>query len=510
MPSDKNDYAAQKKPAKPHSKKRLMWYLSAGLLVVVIIVFVFSPVVGAFVPQEDSIVFGYYDGQPIEYAYGNYFYQQQRNIASNWDQQGASSGEQDYQRQMYQIWKSAFDNTVIHTAVMQQADRSGLIVTEDAVDAYLLENGPYINEEGNFSNERYQRTSDAEKQEIRESAKQTLKFQTALQDMLTTVASEKEIDFIAGMASEQKQFDYVSFDASLYPRERVLSYGQSNAILFTETDLSMLTLPADDQEANQDLYDQISSGAISFEEAVSEYSTSSNTENGGRIGTLPFHELASFLGSEDSAHQVFSLGEGKVSEVLSTDYGNVMFKVNEAPVPPDFEDDQVISSVRSYLESNEPDLVVNYLASRADSFAEQAENDSFESAAQSGDLEVFSTDSTPLNYGNSQFMNSFSYTDSEEELKTLASDEEALRDLFTLNDQEISGPIAPEDTAKVIVAQCVETSELEPEQTNVGLLYPYLFQNLKQQEFQRSILESDKLENNFLQVFFTQVLQQNS
>jgi parvulin-like peptidyl-prolyl isomerase len=504
MPSEKTDTKQKEtagKPAAPHKKGRLTWILSVAFLVLVVVVFVFSPVVSAFVPKTDSLVFGTYDGEPIEYAYGNYFYQQQQNIASNWDQEAT---DENYQYQIYQIWKQAFDNTVVHTAVMQQANRSGIIVTDEAVDRYLLERGPYIGENGKFSSELYNNTSAQQRSEIRDQSKETLLYSTVVNDMFTSFTSDLELEFISSMASETSKFDYVTFPSSLYPEERVISYAQANLMLFTEADLSIITLGNEDEQADS-IQERISNGEISFEDAAREYSIGAEAETGGAIGPIPFVDVASILGEEDAAHAVFSLAVNEVSEVYESQYGKLIFKLNESPTPPDFTDADVIADVRSYMENNDSDLIINYVTALAEEFRTTAANSGFSTAAQQSELEIKQTEPTPLNYGNSSFMNAFAYTDPARVLSQAATDEQALDELYSLAENDISQPLVIDQ--QVLVARCVSTDENPEGADQVQMLYPYIVQQVRQEEYTDVIFNSDKLESNFMQVFLSNILQ---
>lgn len=503
MPSEKTDAKqkeTEKKPAHPHSKKRLTWILSVAFLVLVVVVFVFSPVVGAFVPKTDSIVFGSYDGEDIEYAYGNYFYQQQQNIASSWN---TNSNDENYQYQIYQIWKQAFDNTVIHTAVMQMADRSGIIVTDEAVDRYLLESGPYIDENGNFSSEAYNNTTAQRRNEIRKQTKDSLLYQTVVNDMFTTLNSDTEKEFISSMAAETRTFDYVTFPASLYPEQRVVSYAQANAMLFTEADLSIITLPADSEDA-ESIHSRVASGELSFEQAAEDYSYGSEAEMGGKIGSVPFYDIATILGDEDAANAVFSLAPGEISEVFDSEYGQLIFKLNEGPSLPDFTNEDVIANVRSYIENQELDLITNYLSAQAEDFAAQAASGSFSAAAEQAGLEVTQTQATPLNYGNSSFMNAFTYTDPRRVLSQAASNEQVLDTLYSLEENAISQPLTIDET--VLVARVSKAEERAEGAQQVEMLFPYIISQIKQQEYTDVIFNSDKLENRFMQTFLSQIL----
>lgn len=488
------------KPGQP--KKRFIWALSVVFLVLVVVVFVFSPVVGAFVPTNDSIVFGEYDGIPIEYAYGNYFYEQQQQIAASWNQE---TTEDTYQWQVYQIWKSAFDNTVIHTAIVAEADKSGLSVTDKAVDDYLLTQGPYIDENGVFSAELYNQSSSTQRASVREEVRETLRFQTVIGDMFSSVTSPNEVEFIADMAKEEKSFDYVLFSLADYPQERAVSYAQANLMDFTEINISMITLASDDQEAADDLYSRLSSGEVLFEDAARNNSIDGFAEDGGEAGWFAFHDIAALFDTEQSAHEIFSLAPGQISALYSTDYGFNIFKVNDSPRVPDLEDAQVIAGIKDYIISTEADMVREYMSGVADEFTAVAREAGFESAVTQKGLSSFSAAPTPLNVGGSSFMKSFNYTDEGSYLTSMINNDQALSELYAVPEGGLSEPIEVDNG--VLVAYCSEIAESTQGSESLAMFYPYLSQQIAQNDFTQLVFASDKLVDNFITVFFSQILQ---
>ena len=503
MPSEKQDNVKEfKKTKEDHKKKKnITWFLGALFLILTVAVFVLSPLAGVFSPSSSSLVFGEYDGTPIEYAYGNYFYEQQQNIAASWD--GDLSSDT-YQWEIYQIWKQAFDNTVINTAIMNQVEQSGLFVTDSAIDSYLLTQGPYIDENGNFSAEAYNGTSDSQKQVIRDSVKDSIAYQTVVNDMFSSIYSEKEIEYIKSLAAEEKAFKYVVFPLSDYPEERVLSYAQANLMNFTELDISLITLSADDEAAANSIHADIKSGAVLFEDAAKNNSTDSYAENGGDAGWFSFNDLAQFFENEDAVHAIFSLEAGEVSDLYETAYGYSIIRVNDGPRMPDLTDPDKIDSIRSYMISYETELVTNYMTQQAEAFAAQAADD-FDAAAATSSLDIHESSSTPLNFNSSTFLKSFAYTDADQYLASIGSDEAALKALYSTDPQQVSPIISLGDG--LLVAYCTEVVDATDSMDTLSLYYPYMVQQILQQEYTDQVFASDKLTDNFMQIFFAEVLQ---
>ena len=99
------------------SKKSLAWWAGVVILILISITFVLPATgIGALF-AEDSIVFGKYNGEKIEYKPGNYFGSQVNSLASQYDSLDMSN--------MYSIWYQAYQSTVLQTALNQEAAKAG-------------------------------------------------------------------------------------------------------------------------------------------------------------------------------------------------------------------------------------------------------------------------------------------------------------------------------------------------------------------------------------------------
>ncbi|MEA4861075.1 MAG: SurA N-terminal domain-containing protein, partial [Sphaerochaeta sp.] len=123
---------------KPKRKITIGWVLGMIILILIAISFVLAPAIEAFVGKRssDGIVFGTYGKEEIKYAYGNYFYDQVQNYADQYKSSGV-----DQTQALYQIWKSAYDSTVLFTAINQLASKAGIIAADDVVVRAIIESG---------------------------------------------------------------------------------------------------------------------------------------------------------------------------------------------------------------------------------------------------------------------------------------------------------------------------------------------------------------------------------
>jgi len=234
------------------------------------------------------------------------------------------------------------------------------------------------------------------------------------------------------------------------------------------------------------------------------------------MGWVYFYELSRDLGSEDAAHEIFSLSPGEISSLIETDYGYAVYQVSNSPQPPDLEDDSTVADVRNYLIQNERNMIEDYLLAQAEALIETASNtadgstaESFADAAEESGKTVHETRPAPLNYGSSAFLKSLSEADDAGVLAANASNEYVLRSLYSLETGEMTDPLVISDG--IAAAVCSETQEV-PDETieRMTAFFPYYLQQVQQRSLSSLILQSDKLEDNFVNVFFTRISPLNS
>jgi SurA-like protein/parvulin-like peptidyl-prolyl cis-trans isomerase-like protein len=505
MPSKKisniNEIGNDKDNKPPKKRKiKLSVVLSIIMLVFVVIAFGLSPIAGAFGGSNSDLVFGYYDDEPISYTYNNYFYNQREIIAQNWDDQ---ADDTNYEYQVYQIWKQAYDNTVMHTALMKEAENSGLIITESAIDRYLLENGPYINSEGDFDPQLYNSVSDVTKKSIRDEVKESILTQTLLDDLFGSYISPAELEFIDSMGKNEKEFDYMVLPLTQYPEEETRTYGESNALEFTTLEISIITLSGENQQEAESIYERIANSEILFEDAARTYSLDTYGKNGGEVGKNYFFSMRENFNNEEDLNEVFSLKAGEISSLLKTPYGYNIYRVNKTPELPDFTNEETMSVVKNYLISRERGLVADYITVEATNLIASYQGDIAAAASEAG-LDIFSTSATPINYGSSLFLGSFLYSDTEQYFANLENNEDALTKLYNTAEGSYSEPIVINEG--VIIAFCTTDLVNEGNLETLSMIYPYLAPQIQQSDFTNSIFTSEKFEDNFIQIFFSEIL----
>ena len=181
MPSDKdkgNAISINGSDAKKHKKKGKGFGWVLGVIILIILSLLLVLPVTAFGGGSSSVVFGSYNGEKIELAYGNYFFNQVNSLmASN-------------PQNMLGAYLQAFNLTVYKTALDQLADQVGYMPTDKAVDDVIVNGGGFVNEDGQYDSSLYAALSDVEKAAVRQNITDTLPAQTVLNDIATVKVSD--------------------------------------------------------------------------------------------------------------------------------------------------------------------------------------------------------------------------------------------------------------------------------------------------------------------------------
>ncbi|MDC7236173.1 MAG: SurA N-terminal domain-containing protein [Sphaerochaetaceae bacterium] len=502
MPS--NDNKGTEKSSKKnvninsHKKKKVSvgWIFGMTVLILIAVSFVAAPAISAIVGQSvtTSLTFGSYDGEEIAYTQDSYFYDQYQAYGSQYE--GSTSNSD---LALYNIWKSAFDSTVYYVAINQMADDIGILTTENTINDAIINSG-YYNVDGKFSKQAYEETSIEQKESIRKSITRTLPYNTVLSDVSTALTSDAETQYVVSMADNTRSFDYVVFDSSSYPKELAAQYGLTNPQLFYSIDLSIISVETEEDANN--LISQINSGS-SFSDVATESSLDSYAANGGEIGVVPFYAVQNNFKDPQEAIEILSGTEGSVFGPLESASGWAIYKLNATPVAADYTDEDTINMIRTYIASNDESIMDSYLLEKANEFVASIDDD-FEAAAEAAQLEVNAVSSTAKNISDSQYMSSFSYSDTNGTLASAATDETVLKQLF---DAEVGSTLDP---LKVSTSYVVVNVASESTDSGMGeylaSVYPYYASQHNTTDLQYAIMASDKLEDNFMTVFIEKIL----
>ncbi|MFP4362920.1 MAG: peptidylprolyl isomerase [Spirochaetia bacterium] len=501
-----NEKTKKEEPKKAHKKNPLMYWFSVALLIVIAVTFIGAPIVSRMSDNRE-IVFGRYKNRDIVFSPGNYFSNQVERIA---DENREQSQDQNMQYEMYRIWRQAFEQTALHTAIALDAQGSGMLVSSDRVDEQIVTSGPYM-ENGEFSEERYRAASSVEKFTTRNLFREQILHNQYMHDQIVgTQINESEIEFLHNMLTPRRSFRFVSFSAENYPEESVIEYAENNSNLFRKANLSRITINtgAEDAEA---IRMQIENNEIGFEDSARANSTDGYAERGGDMGWVYSYQMADFLPAEEDRDTVFSLEEGDLSPVFQTSYGHVIFRVDESVLEPDFEDDDNIEAVRSYMDRYARGEIENYMTEQGEAFRTAAQDSDFTTAANELDLEIDTSEPLAINYGNMALplVQSIDEASDHPAFGVAAYRQRFFTEAFGLEEGEVSEPILLGD--HTLVLQLEEENEENP--APYGYFKSYFravyLPSIVESEILDMVLNSEDFIDNFNTVFQEELLGSN-
>ncbi len=486
---------------KPKHKITIGWVFGMIVLILIAISFVLAPAIQAFVGQGTSngIVFGKYGKDEIKYAYGNYFYDQVQNYANEY-----SGSEANQTQALYQIWKSAYDSTVMFTAINQLASKAGIITADEVVKRAIIDSGAY-DKDGKFDVQTYQNASAERKTSVENSIRRGLPYQIVIDDVGTVLSSSSEIDYIAEMAGNGRTFRYLSLNPTLYPDELASQYAMQNKQLFYSMDMSIISL--DSEENAKAVYDSIVSGETSFEEAATQNSLDSYATEGGNVGRLYYYGLVSNFKNADEAVTLLS---AESDDVLGPYEGNeawTIYKLNTSPEEADYASEELLGSVKAYLATSDSAIIDTFLTDLATDLQEEVASKGLDEVALEHDLSVVDVSATPYNLGESQYMSNFSYTDNAGLLANAASDEAVAKQLYTASENTLLDPIKSETS--YLLVETGEDVKDDSMGSYITMFYDYYSGTQNQQDFSQALYSSDAFEDNFLTTFLNVVLGQS-
>ena len=471
------------------------------ILVLVVVAFVMAPLfTGVGNTSSNNLVFGTYGNKKIEYSQGNYFYSQV-NLMNNMyrDQISQSEGLFDFYR--YYIWSSAYQQSVAYAAKTYELDKSGYTLSDKGLSRLIVQSGYYNDDDGNFDETAYAETSVSQRDEIKKSILNSAYLNRYNSDRLGgQYKSQKEIDSLINTSPVEKQFRYVHFSSSQYPESEILAYGQNHKDLFTSYPVSRITLAS--KSDGDKAIKEIAAGTKTFAEAASAFSTDMYSTSGGAMGDVYRYSLIDELG-EEKAEAVLSMGVGEYSaEPVETDYGWYIYTITGAAKDPNFSDDALISSIRSWMSWNEAGAIDTWVMGEAEAFASSVSSSDREDfileAADKG-YEVKTTDYFPLNWGSSPIVGAGLNSAQDSIIQGAALSDDFFTAAFSLeNAGDVSSPVILDNGT--IVLQLVDSRDSE------SLISDYTCQNYLQQTheqlFSTIIMDSPLYKDDFANTYY--------
>jgi parvulin-like peptidyl-prolyl isomerase len=493
---------------KSHQTHPLIYVGTVAILVVVVVTFILAgpggPMGRGGGAPGGSIIFGQYEGHDIAYTPGGYFAQQRDRLAAQVRQ---SAQQQNTEAMAQAIWYRAFQETAMHVAILTLGQQAGLRVSTDAVDKALLTYPGYLDENGQFSEDRYQKTSPTDKAATRRLYEESLITSQIASDILTGVKTgSQESSFIISMVKPERSFEFASFPFASFPQAEVRKYGEANLSLFRKIKVSRILIKSSEADAEQ-IRRKIVDKTSTFEELAKTYSKDAFADNGGDMGWRYAYDLQADFEKKDTANQIFALKTGELSAVLKGTYGWMIYRCDAAATNPDFSNPSVLDDVRTYLTKYEKGKIEDYFNERAVQLSRLAGQVGFERAASQTGLKVMRTDFFPVNY-----LNTFSFAplnaipQSDTPTNAVYSEDFFYR-AFSLGKDQASAPIVLDD--QVLVLKLLAERQMPDTTTNLlGSWLDYVAGQSAQTDLTAQLMAPGKLTDNFEQVFTQYVMPQ--
>lgn len=503
MSKEKTSPVAKDAAKKPGVRTQRPWIyaMSVIVLVVVAIAFVAIPPTGlssgmGFQPA----VFGSYKGRDIVFQGDNYFGQQQQLLS----EQYRAAGVQDDVSTIYQIWRTAFQRTLFHEAMLEQAESIGYGISPSLLDRALTANPRFLDQDGSFDPSLYRATAASEILHIRTLTRDSLIHERMLEDLrLGSILSDQEKDFIASITNEKRTMDFVYFGSAKYPASEVRRYVEENPGLFRTLDISSITL--NDAEEAELLRQRITSAELSFEEAAPQYSVDIySTENGSR-GLVRYFEILRELGNSDLAESIFGLAPNSISEPMSTASGRTVFyRVNSATRPMNLDDTDEFSMAWSYVLTNESTLVQDYMQAAAEEFSLAAQAQGLQGAAEAFGYNVEQTVEFPVNLGSLTIFAPVKRSDGTD-LDNAEYSEEFFRTAYGLELGEVSAALELSSGYIVMSLASIGSAQDFELEYIVDTAIPAIIDAWISQDIERTYLNPNNVEDEFDKAFFDYV-----
>lgn len=423
---------------------------SVIILLIVVVSFVLSPMLSDLgKTQMSDIVLGSYGKEKVTFSFLNDtpFKRELASISSS------SSDSMDPR-----LAAVAYNRAMAKAAAIDDFNTNGYVISKKQLDDAVIKSG-YYNVNGVFSSKVFKNTTEAAKQELRDTIERELKVQSWMYNNYTQQKrSSKYLEFISSMSNNKRNFDYVTFNYSEYPENLVADYADENAKKFTEFNLSRITV--NKKSTADEIVKKIANGEATFAELAPMYSTDSFKDNGGEMNSSTFeYELESVFGITNS-DDIFKLEVNGTPYIIEKDDSVILLTLNKKIVEPSFEN---LSKVRDYMLSYERGTIEDYYYSIIN-------NNTTENLENLGE-EIKATGLFSLNFGGDQLISTSIDRVSKDSIFSRAtSNENFFTTLFNLEENTLSEPIVLGDSISVF-----KLTEEVSDETNTN---SYILSNL--------------------------------
>lgn len=488
-------------------RNNVLWFGAVFILLLSVVTFVYIPTSRRTFDGHDNITFGEWNGKPIEYVQDSFFVRQLQAISAQMEQQG----QQINQFNNFQIMKQAYDSTVVRLAILDDLKKAGYkvplsLVNKELVSYYLDENGKYSAKVFNATPEStrvIQRATTTEEMSVRRYAEDMFGDNSGTYGLKT---GTKEIELVKTMSGPERSFSYVSFSTADYPESEYVAYGIANAALFAKHDLSVITV--DTEAAAKKVTDALAKKTITFDDAVTTYSTKSGTDSTGKLlKSLRFDLNALFADAKD-LESVLSLKSGDVSPALKTGKTYAIVRCNAAPVEADFANPASVTAVKDYMTINERGKIEDYFVAKAKDFSSAARVSGFDAASKAQGLTVKSTTPFAINYGNASVLSPVP-AQANPELSAASKSETFFKTAFSLAPDAVSDPVILGTNVVVLKVNEEKAADTQINEM-LPVFYNYYAGSWSQETFAGSILKDKRHADAFMETYLKYFLPKQS
>jgi len=474
---------------------------SVFILVLVTVTFVGGDLLVRGVDKGGDLTFGYYDKVPVSWIPGNMLAQYHEQIVQYYQSQGVDVNNI---RASADIWRQAYEMTVMHIAVLQIMKKSNYSVPEKTVNREVARL-PDFQENGRFSAALYNQMSDSARLALWRQVQEELTKIAYFNDFYGLLVPSSEANFIGKMASTMRSFEMVSFNVDDYPETEYLVYARENSSLFRTIHLSKITVNSSEREAIR-ILDSVKNGTVTFEDAARAQSEDQLADRGGDMGRRYAYEVEGEIPNSTERENIFSLGRGEMSNVIRIGNGWGFFRVEEELKQADFEDTSVMERVRSYLRNFDRGRMEDWAIAQAGDFIADVETSGFDNAASWRSLERRSFGPLPINYGGVELFTGLeSFTVSgfnQQDLQSLASNENFWRIAFSTRLNTPCEPLV--QGSNVLVLFPVDEINAEEAAVNdIASIYSSYWMNyITEQSLSFYFLNDSRMDDRFWDTFF--------
>lgn len=486
------DIVKEKKPKKKNQYS-FVWILGIVILILISLTFVLPTTM--FSSTQSAISFGKYDGKSIELTANSFFYYQLQSLYSYYVQNYGESMAQNYS---YSIYYSAYQQALLNEAFQLMADKAGFKATNEEIYQAVIDSNYYSDGTNGFSEEVYSSATDMQKEQIISWMKEYVPFQEVQNTIMSVPVSSSESDFVKSLSDNRRTVEYVTLDGSMYPDEDAVSYAKERTDIFSVISFLSVTYSTEDEAA----------------EALTEIAAGTKTmaEAGAEAEDNYFkYQMTTALSSTspESVDTIYSAAEGTLVGPVKTSGGYTIYEITSSSHEPDYNDEAVLESIKSYIESNDSEVVKSYLDTIIDSVYADFKSD-FDGSLEKYGLESSKVSDVALNTGDSQFIYSFSYTGENSSYTGAStngyiyskaqSDSSWAEDLFSVDYNAVLEPFYQND-AYVICRPLESTVTENYTATLLKNMYSSYAPQLSLIDFESKTIASDKVEDNFISAY---------